>query len=379
MINCADDSTCTTAKSICSKLLIGTMKRDVSSVENSFEISGLALYRSFHTFQSGSFSGSRILDNSKGNTTLTKHNIIDKYVFTNENEKNSLYSFICKQGKVPVVNGYNSASWPLVNDYCRFALLLHWPNWNKMEDIKLEEISWTTKIENFLQSDICPNFVKAEIERSKHNMNNEEEDDNTSEIEDEDQPDWMEAIRPNANFSEALEKFKFDDGGLDYDLTLPSKDYPEDTATFIEKICEEHRAGEDNLNIPDVRIEHFNTEQRLAFDIVVKTLLDHERNDEGFKPLRMVVTGTARSGKSYLITSRVEAIRTYYNTNNAVQVLCPTVNSANLISGVTKHSFLKIPINTNSKEMTPPDGSKGEAKQENYKNLKVLLVDERSH
>jgi hypothetical protein len=37
-------------------------------------------------------------------------------------------------------------------------------------------------------------------------MNNEEEVDNTSEIEDEVQPDWMEAIRPNANFSETLEE-----------------------------------------------------------------------------------------------------------------------------------------------------------------------------
>ena len=135
----------------------------------------------------------------------------------------------------------------------------------------------------------------------------------------------------------------------------------------MKKICEEHRAAEDNLNIPDVRIENFNPEQRLAFDTVVKTLLDHERNDERFKPLRMVVTGRARSGKSYLITSRVEAVRTYYNTNNAVQVLGPTGNSANLISGVTIHSFLKIPIKTKSKEMTPPDGSKGEILQENCK------------
>jgi hypothetical protein len=109
MINCADDSTGATAKSICSKLLIGTVKRDVSSVEASFELSGLALYRSSHTFKSVSFSGSRILDNSKGNTTLTKNNIIDKYVSRDENDKNSLYSFICKQGKVPVVNGYSSA------------------------------------------------------------------------------------------------------------------------------------------------------------------------------------------------------------------------------------------------------------------------------
>jgi hypothetical protein len=47
MINCADDSTGATAKSICSKLLIGTVKRVVSSVEASFELSGLALYRSY--------------------------------------------------------------------------------------------------------------------------------------------------------------------------------------------------------------------------------------------------------------------------------------------------------------------------------------------
>jgi hypothetical protein len=72
MINCADDSTGATAKSICSKLLIRTVKRDVSSVEASFELSGLTLYRSSHTFQSASFSESRILDNSKGNSTLTK-------------------------------------------------------------------------------------------------------------------------------------------------------------------------------------------------------------------------------------------------------------------------------------------------------------------
>jgi hypothetical protein len=104
MINCADDSTGATAKSICSKLLIRTVKRDVTSIEASFELSGLTLYRSSHTFLSASFSESRILDNSKGNSTLTKNNIIDKYVSRDENDKNSLYSFICKQGKVPVVS-----------------------------------------------------------------------------------------------------------------------------------------------------------------------------------------------------------------------------------------------------------------------------------
>jgi hypothetical protein len=41
-----------------------------------------------------------------------------------------------------------------------------------------------------------------------------------------------------------------------------------------------------------------------------------------------------------------------------LQVLCTT--GANLISGVTIHSFLKKPINTKSKEMTSHDGSKSE-------------------
>jgi hypothetical protein len=46
MVNCADQSSGATTKSLCSQLLIGTVKRDVSSVETSYEFYGLPLYRS---------------------------------------------------------------------------------------------------------------------------------------------------------------------------------------------------------------------------------------------------------------------------------------------------------------------------------------------
>jgi hypothetical protein len=48
-------------KSLCTKLLMGTVKRDISAVETSFELSSLPLYRSSHTFQNLSLTGARIL------------------------------------------------------------------------------------------------------------------------------------------------------------------------------------------------------------------------------------------------------------------------------------------------------------------------------
>ena len=127
MVYCADESSRATAKSLCSKLLIGTVKRDVSSVEASYELSGLPLYRSSHTFQSVSLTGFRAPDLSKPKSTVTKNTILDKYLNRDEQDKTSLYSFICRQGKVPVISTL-TAPFPLEEEYCRINLLMHWPN-----------------------------------------------------------------------------------------------------------------------------------------------------------------------------------------------------------------------------------------------------------
>ena len=73
MVNCADESSGATAKSLCSKLLIGTVKRDVSSVETSNALSDLPLYRSSHTFQYVSLTDFRALDLSKPKSTVIKN------------------------------------------------------------------------------------------------------------------------------------------------------------------------------------------------------------------------------------------------------------------------------------------------------------------
>ncbi|WAR05710.1 LOW QUALITY PROTEIN: hypothetical protein MAR_021079 [Mya arenaria] len=83
-----------TAKTFCSKYLMNTVKRDVSSIEASYEISRLPLYRCSHTFQCVSLTGFRVLEND--GSVITKHTALDKYLNREIDDACSFYTFICK-------------------------------------------------------------------------------------------------------------------------------------------------------------------------------------------------------------------------------------------------------------------------------------------
>ncbi|CAC5375793.1 unnamed protein product [Mytilus coruscus] len=91
------------------------------------------------------------------------------------------YTGATPNGKVPVLTGCNiQASWPLDENYCR-TMLLHTPNW-RLLDVKIDNLSWVHQMESFLQTDVCPNFVKADIEKArKHISDDNQEDDISSE------------------------------------------------------------------------------------------------------------------------------------------------------------------------------------------------------
>ena len=61
-----------------------------------------------------------------------------------------------------------------------------------------------------------------------------------------------------------------------------------------------------------------NADQQLEFAIVMTTVMNYEFHLELYQPLRLVVGGTAGSGKSYLIRCLVKAIRSVYKSNKAV-------------------------------------------------------------
>ena len=168
-------------------------------------------------------------------------------------------------------------------------------------------------------------------------------------------------------------------GGPDFDWSKTSYEYPNDFGKeWLENLQSHIDTDDKNLNIPEVDISNMNSDQRFAFNIVLKTIQNYLNKQDNFIPLRMIVSGTAGSGKSYLIKCLVKVIRTIFASKRSVQVLCPTGNSANIISGLTLHSFLKIPTNKKGQEMKPPEGALGEKLQKNCQGLKILLVDERS-
>ena len=92
------------------------------------------------------------------------------------------------------------ASWPLTEDYCKNIILLHWPNWRNLSEIKSDGISWSDKLQEFLLNDSCPNFVKADIERAKLGDNNVNFLDEEKVDDDDEQPEAVDLVQPCADF-----------------------------------------------------------------------------------------------------------------------------------------------------------------------------------
>jgi hypothetical protein len=96
--SCSDESTNTTPTSMCTKLLMNTVKRDIPADEASYELSRLPLNRSSHTFQNISLSGSRVPPTDGAEITITKNTPLDRYLQRDDKDHSSFYNFILSPG-----------------------------------------------------------------------------------------------------------------------------------------------------------------------------------------------------------------------------------------------------------------------------------------
>ncbi len=167
----------------------------------------------------------------------------------------------------------------------------------------------------------------------------------------------MTLIQPQQLFDEIASDFAYDDGGPAYNWEHSKELYPVGLGLHWLEELSDAPQHDNVLHIPDVSVASLNTDQKFAFNLVMNALIKHKEKPGSTEPLRLIVSGTAGSGKSFLIKCLLHTIRKLYRNNKAAQVLCPTGNSANLISGRTIHSFLKVPTSFKAvKEMTPPEG-----------------------
>ena len=105
--------------------------------------------------------------------------------------------------------------------------------------------------------------------------------------------------------------------------------------------------------------------QLAAYNIVK----DHFAEGENIQPLRMIVSGTAGSGKSYLIQCLKKLL------GDVLNVTAPTGAAAFIVDGRTLHTLLSLPVKGDFKDL---EGKRLQTIQQSMQGVQYIIIDEMS-
>ena len=110
-----------------------------------------------------------------------------------------------------VSGGATHATWPLHEDYFRTMLLLHWPNWFDIQEVKGDAESWIDRFKAFVATSECPTFVKAQVSKARRYAEHPqepvfEENEDDDAVEAEEQPDWVDVYAGQNQRYEGVKK-----------------------------------------------------------------------------------------------------------------------------------------------------------------------------
>ena len=122
------------------------------------------------------------------------------------------------------------------------------------------------------------------------------------------------------------------------------------------KADDEWETESTDLDLPQVCSLSLNENQKAIVGLVLHTLYNYVENTAYYDPLRLL-SGTAGTGKSYVIKCLQRFVHQVFDANDAIQVITPMGNAAYLIQGSTDHSFLGVPTGGRPcNDLTVPTG-----------------------
>ena len=114
-----------------------------------------------------------------------------------------------------------------------------------------------------------------------------------------------------------------------------------DVLDEVEEQINEHC---NSLDLPEINLLYANPLQRVIIGLNLQKMLQYVQNDSTFdKPLRLLIQGTAGTGKTFVIKAISYIARRLGRRNGSVLNLAPTGSAANLLpDGRTVHSTTPI-------------------------------------
>ncbi|GBC31310.2 ATP-dependent DNA helicase PIF1-like [Rhizophagus irregularis DAOM 181602=DAOM 197198] len=146
--------------------------------------------------------------------------------------------------------------------------------------------------------------------------------------------------------------------------------YPEmeEVESFIQRAINDSDVNQVRKNSANINYETLNEKQKLIFERIESHYIAATSN-QSMEALRIIVMGTAGTGKSYLINAIRERLQ------QATIVLAPTGVAAFNIQGSTIHSALSIPISGTTYKLA---GESLRKLQNKLKDIHYFIVDEMS-
>lgn len=121
-----------------------------------------------------------------------------------------------------------------------------------------------------------------------------------------------------------------------------------------------------------------NDKQKIAYDYMTKWVLEKVSNPEDTPPVFLNISGSAGSGKSFFLNCLSQFIRLHAG-KSFLKMAAPTASAGFLVKAQTLHSLLKLEITRSTRrEITPLSGEVLKNIQEEFKDVQLLIIDEKS-